>query len=196
MWRAAHHVPSVFPVANLVVLCCFPLIHRFFHVLPYFRPPGEQQDCRSGNGTIGCKRVSKPNSCVAFIILRCGLEPVPFHDNQLANQGASLLRSFCGLREFWTCSPTPNLLVQRVTLKPCLARFHRHCRCWNRFQDWYDERPGPFSPEVKGAIRWLPAEDLLLFGRRDRDAALHERGPRFSVDPSYGLCVQLPCNFA
>ena len=33
---------------------------------------------------------------------------------------------------------------------------------------------------MKGAIRWLPAEDLLLFGTRDRDAALRERGLRFA----------------
>ena len=99
------------------------------------------------------------------------------------------------LRDF--SSSTSDLLVQRVTFKASSSRARfLGVGTWNRVHIWCDEIPQPFRPEVNGAVHCLPAEDLLLFGTRDLDAALRERRLCIGMDPSYGLCEQLPYNFS
>ena len=159
-----------------------------WHCLP---PPCEAQASLSfGPSTCSSKHLGHPVPCEVFssaphkisdgqpvhgvsradvvcFFLTRGLACGSLHDNQLA-QGP-VIQMPCSLREIVPCLPATNLLPNVFPAR--LALLRRKCGSTEPLFDHVHAHLRSIG-EVKGAMRCLPASDLLLFDAQDRHAGM------------------------
>ena len=123
-------------------------------------------DESDGGDNSACQSAQQSSACVGLILLTHGLGCAHLHESELAQQRPVLLISSCSLPHVW---PPPTHFSKRgfqilcsftqgVQVKKSAVQFHT--------------RPPATRHALKGAMRCLLAQDLCLFGARDRKPSM------------------------